>query len=150
VGLFKHLVPQDRQGNKELNKQRQVMIPDFRIQLPSQTGQSEARLAELKFTSGRDLYKPGVRQRVFKRAVDRRAGNLMDEYREKADNMDQLLGEEGQGRVRRKLDQFGDLLGLVVGRFNEVSNDVNNLIEIMADSRVNMVATGQEGWKTDI
>ena len=81
-----------------------------------------------------------MRQRVFKRAVDRRAEKLMDEYREKADNMDRLLGEEGQGRVRRKLDQFGDLLGLVVGRFNEVSNDVNNLIDIMADSRVKMMA----------
>ena len=54
--------------------------------------------------------------------------------------MDQLLGEEGQGRVRRRLDQFGDLLGLVVGRFNEVSIDINNLIEKMADSRVDMMA----------
>ena len=70
------------------------MIPDFRIQLPSHTGQSEARLAELKFTCGQDLYKPGVRQRVFKRAVDRRAGTLMEEYREKADKTDKLLGEE--------------------------------------------------------
>ena len=139
-GLFKHLVPQDRQGDEEMNKQRQVIIPDFRIQMPSQTGQSEARLAELKFTCGRDLYKPGVRQRVFKRTVDKRAGNLIEEYRGKADNMDLLLGEEGQGRVRRKLDQFGDLLGLVVGRFNEVSNDVNNLIDVMADSRVKMMA----------
>ena len=43
---------------------------------------------------------------MFKRAVDRRA--LMDDYREKADNMDQLLGEEGQGRVRRKLDIFSN------------------------------------------
>ena len=54
--------------------------------------------------------------------------------------MDQLLGEEGGGRVRRKLDQFGDLLGLVVGRFNEVSNDLSNLLESMAESRVRMVA----------
>ena len=76
----------------------------------------------------------------FKRAVDRRAGALMEEYREKADGMDKLLGEEGGGRVRRKLDQFGDLLGLVVGRFNEVSIDLNNLIENMAESRVNLVA----------
>ena len=42
--------------------------------------------------------------------------------------------------MRRKLDQFGDLLGLVVGRFNEVSNDLNKLIEKMAKSRVNLVA----------
>ena len=139
-GLFKHLVPMDRQGSEEIMKQRQVMIPDFRIQLSSQTGQSEARLAELKFTCGRDLYRPGVRQREFKRAVDRRAGTLMEDYRGKADGMDKLLGEEGGGRVRRKLDQFGDLLGLVVGRFNEVSNDLSNLLQSMAESRVNMIA----------
>ena len=54
-GLFKHLVPQDRQGCEAVQKQRQVMIPDFRIQLSSQTGQTESRLAELKFTYGRDL-----------------------------------------------------------------------------------------------
>ena len=139
-GLFKHLIPQDKQGSEEVNKQRQVMIPDFRIQLSSQTGQSEARLAELKSTRGRDLYKPGVRQREFKRAVEIRAGKLMEEYRGKADGMDQLLGEEGGGRIRRKLDQFGDLLGLVVGRFNEVSNDLHNLVESMAESRVKLLA----------
>jgi hypothetical protein len=81
-----------------------------------------------------------VRQREFKRAVDRRAGSLMEEYRGEADGMDQLLSEEGGGRVRRKLYQFGDLLGLVVGRFNEVSNDLSNLLESMAESRVNLVA----------
>ena len=35
---------------------------------------------------------------------------------------------------------FGDLLGMVVGRFNEVYNDPNKVIEKMAESRVNMVA----------
>ena len=29
---------------------------------------------------------------------------------------------------------------MVVGRFNEVSNDLNNLVEKMAESRVNLVA----------
>ena len=87
----------------------------------------------IQFTCGRDLYKPGVRQREFKRSVDRRVGTLMEDYRGKADGMDQLLGEEGGGRVRRKLDQFGDLLGLVVGRFNEVSNDLSNLLQSMAE-----------------
>ena len=38
----------------------------------------------------------------------------MNEYRNKAERMDRLIGEvEGQGRVRRRLDEFGDLLGLV-------------------------------------
>ena len=56
----------------------------------------------------------------------------MDEYRKKADNMDNLLGEGGQNRVRRRLDQFGQLMGLVVGQFNEVSEDTHKLIEQMA------------------
>ena len=80
-----------------MNKQRQVMIPDFRVQLRSQTGQSDTRLAELKFTCGQSQYKPDVRQREFRRAVDRRADDLMEEYRKKAGDMDLLLGEEGQG-----------------------------------------------------
>ena len=66
--------------------------------------------------------------------MDKRDYMLMDEYREKADKMD------GQGRVRTKLEEFGDLMGLVVGRFNEVSNDVKNLIESMAGNRAALVA----------
>ena len=100
-GLFKHLVPHDRQDNEEILKQRQVMIPDFRLQLSSQTGQSEVRLAELKYTCGRDLYKPGVRQRNFKRAVDRRASGLMGEY------MDRLIGEEGKVESEENLTSLG-------------------------------------------
>ena len=65
----------------------------------------------------------------------------MDEYREKADRMDRLLGrEDGNGRVRRRLDQFGDLIGLVFVQFNEGSEDVNMLLDKMADCRVNKVA----------
>ena len=139
-GLFKHLVPQEDLSRAEVNKQRQVMIPDFRIQLLSQTRQTETRLAELKYTCGRDFYKPGVRQRQFRKAVNKRADLLMDDYRKKADNMDRLLGEEGQGRVRRRLDQFGDLVSLVVGQFNEASDDIHMLLEQFADSRVAVLA----------
>ena len=49
-GLFHHLVPHEALGREDVRKQRQVMIPDFRVQLSSRTGQSETRLAELKFT----------------------------------------------------------------------------------------------------
>ena len=114
-GLFQHLVPHDHIGRAEVNQQRQVMMPDFRIQLSSPTGQSETRLAELNFTCSRDDYKPGVRQRQFKKAVNRRADRLMEEYREKADDMDTLLWKKGQGSVRSRLDQFGMLVGLWLG-----------------------------------
>ena len=63
----------------------------------------------------------------------------MEEYRKKAENMDRLLGEEGQGRVRRRLDQFRELVGMVVGQFNEVSGDVHMLLEQLADSRMPVV-----------
>ena len=119
------------------------MVPDYRLQLSSQISQQETRLAELKFTCRRSYYKPGVRQRNFVRTVDKRAVKLMGEYREKADKMDRLIGEEsdnGQGRVRRQLDQFGELVGLVVGQFNEISNDTHQLIDEMAKSRVEKVA----------
>ena len=72
--------------------------------------------------------------------MNKRADGLMDEYRKKAEGMDRLLGEQGQGRVRRKLDQFGHLIGLVIGKFNEGSDDTHMLIEQMADSRVSLVS----------
>ena len=37
--------------------------------------------------------RPGMRQKEFKRAVNRRPGTLMEEYKQKADNMDRWLGE---------------------------------------------------------
>ena len=151
-GLFQHLIPQAAMSRTEVQKARQVMVPDFRLQLPANTGpglasadlnpgQTETRLAELKFCCGKSLYKPGVRQRQFTRAVDARAGQLMGEYRKKAENMDRLLGEEeGRGRVRRRLDQFGELIGLVSGLFNEASLDTLMLLDVMATSRVEKLA----------
>ena len=48
--------------------------------------------------------------------------------------------QDGQGRVSRRLEQFGDLLCLVVGTFNEVSTDTLVLLDAMADSRVSKLA----------
>ena len=108
TGLFAHLVPQEDRGRGEVQEARQVMVPDFRLELPATTatglatpgiylapGQKETRLAELKFTCDRKFYKPGVRQREFRKAVNKRADGLMDEYRKKAEDMDRLLGEQG-------------------------------------------------------
>ena len=45
----------------------------------------------------------------------------MGEYQRKADRMDALLGDGGGGRVRRQLDRYGDLITIVVGKYNELS-----------------------------
>ena len=167
TGLFAHLVPQEDRAREELHEPRQVMVPDFRLELPAATanglitpglhiapGQKETRLAELKFYCGKDLYnREGRRQRRFVRAVDRRAGKLMGEYQEKAEKVDRLLGEEeGRGRVRRRLDQFGPLIGIVTGAFNEVSSDTMMLLDLMATSRVDKLAraTGLSSPKQEV
>ena len=120
------------------------MVPDFRLELPSSTPglnllpqESEQRLAELKFTCSKVHYKSGVKQRIFKRAVEHRAGEVVKEYQGKVEDMDRLLGEEeGRGRMRRRLGQFGDLITIVVGKFNELSDGGHFLIDAMAASRV--------------
>ena len=48
--------------------------------------------------------------------------------------------EEGKGRVRRRLEQFGELIGIVSGLFNEASSDTLMIMDVMATSRVNEVA----------
>ena len=61
----------------------------------------------------------------------------MGEYQKKADRMDNLLGDvEGGGRVRRRLDLFGELITVVVGKHNELSEGGHMLLEAMACSRV--------------
>ena len=44
-GLFKHLVPEEALETGAIKQQKQVMIPDFRVQLSSATGQQETKLA---------------------------------------------------------------------------------------------------------
>ena len=145
--LFQHLIPQVARDRTDIRNQSHVMVPDFRIQLPSSTpaldlapGETETRLAELKHTCSESHYRTGRRQQQFTRAVDRRAGELMGEYQAKADRMDTLLGEAGGGgRVRRRLDLFGELITVVVGKYNELSEGGHMLLEAMASSRAALV-----------
>ena len=87
AGLFPHLIPQVARDRTDIRNQSHVMVPDFRIQLPSSTpaldlapGETETRLAELKHTCSESHYRTGRRQQQFTRAVDRKAGELMGEY----------------------------------------------------------------------
>ena len=99
----------------------------------------DAQLSWSNFTCSKTHYKPGVRQHQFKRAVERRAEEIVKEYQKKADKMDRLLGEgeedeEGRGRIWRRLDQFGDLVTVVVGKHNELSDGGHFLLDAMAAS----------------
>ena len=137
-GLFSHLVPPVALDREEVVKQKSVMRPDYRLEMVNKaTDQKETRLAELKYYCGWGLYKVGVKQHHFKRAVEARAEEVIREYKAKADRMDELLGEQpGQGRVRARLDEFGEVIPIISGLFNEVNNSTMALIESMAASRV--------------
>ena len=64
----------------------------------------------------------------------------MGEYQAKADRMDTLLGEGGgRGRIRRRLDLFGELITIVVGKYNELSEGGHMLLEAMTSSRAALV-----------
>ena len=72
--------------------------------------------------------------------MDRQADLLQGEYRRKARDVDRgFVGVEEEqmvGPAERRLAEFGDLQGLVVGAFAEASEDLHNLIQAMAESRV--------------
>ena len=68
-------------------------------------------------------------------------GQLHGEYVRKAGAADRLNGNrEGEiGPVEQRLGQFPRVMGLVCGAFNEASEMVHELIEVMANSRVQVV-----------
>ena len=125
------------------------MVPDFMVELPSQTGGKARKLAELKVISCcSTLYSPG--QRV--KAVDRRANLLQGEYRRKAREADRLGGDhvlQEMGPVERKILLYGHLVGLVVGAFGEGSGDLHSLVQSLAESKVTAMRLRRGGQASE-
>ena len=81
------------------------------------------------------------------KAVDKRAGGLTEEYKKKAKQVDRVYGgvaEGAVGRVQRKLEDFGEVRGLV---FGEASEGVHELVHVLANSRLKAVGI-QQGRQT--
>ena len=71
--------------------------------------------------------------------IYRRAHLLQGEYKKKARDVDRRyvgIPEDQMGPVEARLDQYGDLQGLVVGAFGEGSDDLHNLVQILAETRI--------------
>ena len=132
-GLFSHLIPVQALTRMEKGRRRQVIVPDFRLEMPNPTGH---QLAELKIISCCETWYPvGCRTR----GTDKRANGLQREYRKKAKKVDQeVLGVEEQqkGPVEKRLEEFGDLLGLCFGAWGEASEGVHHLVQTLAESRL--------------
>ena len=135
-GLFSHLIPAQALTRMEKGRKRQAIVPDFRIEMPSPTGGTSHQLAELKVISCCESWYPlGGRQR----GTEKRAGGLKSEYKRKAKKVDQeVLGlpVEQKGPVERRLEEFGELLGLCFGAWGEGSEGVHTLIQTLAEYRL--------------
>jgi len=137
-GLFSHLIPAQALSRYERGRKRQALVPDFRIEMPSAIGVTRFQLAELKVISCcESWYTPSAGGNV--RATEKRANGLKAEYRRKARDVDKEARESRgseKGPVERRLEEFGDLLGLVFGAWGEASESVHHLVQILAESRL--------------
>ena len=127
------------------------MVPDFRFKIPSEHGESQVKLAELKLLSCCPTwYTPAVRSKV--RATEKRAQGLQKIYRDKAKALDQTISGTNRGQrgpVERRLDEFGDIMGLCFGAWGEASQDVHDLVEILARARLKFQVLSEgrpDGW----
>ena len=105
-------------------------------------------LHEIKIISScKTRYAPHRRGQEATKAVDIRAGQLHQSYVAKARATDRAYCgtlEGAVGPVERKLASMGEVEGIVVGAFGEVSSATHALINHMAKSRV-QVARPQLG-----
>lgn len=151
-GLFSHLIPNEALSRIEGGRKRQGLVPDFRLEMPSTTGGTTFRLAELKVISCCETwYKPGARGKV--RGTEQRAKGLQLEYNRKARKIDQdMLGAEDKGPVERRLGEFGDLIKLCFGAWGEASTDVHEIIQTLAESRLKFqgLKTGKPRSKQEL
>ena len=150
--LFAHLIPQEALNRMERGRKRQAIVPDFRIEMPSATGGTIAQLAELKMISCcESWYTPGSRVR----GTDKRANGLPASYRRKARKVDQEvldIEREERGPVERRLEEFGELLGLCFGAWGEASEGVHKLIQTLAEARLKFqgLQVGRPGSEAEL
>ena len=144
--VFSPCIPQRGLARIERGRQRQSMVPDFKFEMPVEVGGNRAgrasALGELKTITFCPSYFPeGAR----KRGVEIRADALPAEYARKARNADRDYCDTQpgqQGPVEAKLGQYS-LLKLAIGPLAECSQDLHNLLNTMAESKVEHQARQQ-------
>ena len=147
--LFAHNIPQAGLARIERGRRRQGLVPDFKLRGVGGEGDI---LCELKLMSAsRSRYPRNPTPRDGRRAVDRRADGLSEEYARKARQVDWEYGGNPRpppqprgapapprviGRVERQLLSFGRVRGWCFGAWGEASTEVHELVQRVAEARL--------------
>ena len=167
-GLFSHLLPQQALHRLEQERRQQVLRPDLRLEVPAVTAKAApavrhhrgdqdsappappppqltgSLIAEIKVCGkgASNLYSRGTkvvdRRGQSTRAVDKRARGIQGDYQQKAAAMDEAMGAVGVGPCQRRLAEFPPVLQLCFEAYGEASQDVHNLVAVLA---------GHESWQ---
>ena len=165
-GLFAHLLPQQALHRLQQERRHQVLRPDLRLEVPPVTVKAApavrpqpadqepalpaappphltgSLIAEIKIVGkgASNLYSRGTRAMDRRgqstRAVDKRARGIQGDYEQKAAAMDRAMGVVGEGACQQRLAEFPPVLQLCFGALGEASQDVHNLVAVLAACRV--------------
>ena len=137
--LFAHLIPQEALNRMERGKRRQAILPDFRLAMPDPVTGISRRLAELKvITCCSSRYQVRDRQK----ALDRRAGLLMSEYRKKAKKCrpgGHRGGRRSRWAYREKALRVWRSPRACSGSLGRRLLDLHTLVQVLAQSKVDSV-----------
>lgn len=153
-GLFAHLFPNKALSKIDSHKKRQGLVPDFKLDLPNDSGIVMPQLAELKVIScSESWYKFQSSSSI--RGTDRRSQILQTEYKRKARDLDQTImkvSQDMKGPVEKRLDEYGDVIGLCFGNWGEGSEGVHRIIQMMAESRLKFqgMKNGRPGSRMEL
>ena len=163
-GLFSHLLPQQalqqERQRQVLRPDLRLEVPPVKakaapamlLQTASQGGVAPpapapnhltgSLIAKIKICGkgASNLYSKGSktihREGRSTRAVDKRARGIQGDYEKKAPAMDLEMGLVGEGPCQRRLAEFPPVLQLCFGALGEASQDVHNLVAVLAACRV--------------
>ena len=163
-GEFRDLIPVEaveQEADLQRGRGRQGLLPDFKLDIPDAAAGPGAlqgvvsSLAELKTIGAVETYyKRNGSLARRKKGVERRARDIPGEYRRPLAALDAKYHGTRQGErgpLVTRLESHGRLLTWVIGAWQEGSNDLHQLLELCADTKVQKLgmAAGMEATQRE-
>ena len=154
-GLFRDLLPVEalqQEADLQQGRNRAGLVPDFCLDIPETgaevgaLGGVKRTLAEVKVIGAVPSYYPRSGPAARRsRGVEKRGRDVPGEYRRPLQRLDERYHGTMPGDVGplvSRLLGFGRLQVLVIGAWQEGSQDVHQLLELLADTKVKGLGLG--------